>query len=225
MARKVKAIELVLDWNLWPRHESHGLDQTNLSRIKEALRNGIDLPPIIVNIHDNRVVDGFHRTRAALDVFGDGAEILADLRDFQNEAEMFVEAGRTNANHGLPMGPQDRVHFALKARKLKIPLGLIAQVLGSNKEKLEQFLKERTATNRDGETVALPHGAKNLAGKKLSSDEEHFVDTIGANIPEMHISMLINALNAPRSIKFTDKTLERLKELRNLIDEIIRRES
>ena len=41
----VKAIELVFDWNIWPRHSVQRLDGTNIARMKEALRNGYPLPP------------------------------------------------------------------------------------------------------------------------------------------------------------------------------------
>jgi len=60
--KKVKAIELIFDWNLWPRYEAEDLDSTNLRRMKSAILAGITLPPIIVNKKDNRIVDGFHRT-------------------------------------------------------------------------------------------------------------------------------------------------------------------
>jgi len=227
MARKVKAIELVIDWNLWPRFEAGGLDSTNLSRMKEALRNGIELPPIIVNIHDMRVIDGFHRTRAHLDVFGDGAEIYAELRDFANEAEMFLESGRLNANHGLPMTPKDRAHFISKAHKLKIPMGIIAQTLGMSKERLIDFYDGRMNKNQAGEVVILGRGAEELSIKNhpapLNSKEEHYARVADGAIPIMHISNLISALKAPKSVKFNETVIEKLKILRELIDGILRR--
>ena len=59
MIHKIKAIECILDWNLWPRREGE-YRSTNLKRMREAMEAGIILPPIIVNKDHMRVVDWFH---------------------------------------------------------------------------------------------------------------------------------------------------------------------
>ena len=33
---RIKAIELVFDWHLWPRHSVNGLDGTNVARMREV---------------------------------------------------------------------------------------------------------------------------------------------------------------------------------------------
>lgn len=217
---KIKAISLIMDWNLWPRHMAQRLDETNVRRMKEALRNGFSLPPIVVNKADNRIIDGFHRTKAVLSVFGDDAEIDAYLKNYDSEQDMYLEAGTLNAHQGLPMSPQDRAHFILTCRKMKIPPAKIAEALHMDVEKMKKFLKERTAKTQEGENIAIPYGARSLAGKTLTREQEHFVHTTNGSMPEMYISMLINALKS-ESLILNDKTVARLKELYDLIDEYL----
>ncbi len=217
---KVKAIDLVIDWNLWPRQSAQKLDSTNLSRMRASLRSGFSLPPVLVNKADNRVVDGFHRVRAVLDVFGDDAKIEVIYKDYATDAEMFLEAGATNHHHGLPMSPKDRAHFISKCRKLKIPWPAIADALSSDAEALKAFVKKRTATTESGETIPLAAGAMGLAGKTLTPVQEHYARTANGCLPEMYVSMLLNALKAD-GVVLTDKTLSRLGELHTVIGVIL----
>ncbi len=218
--KTVKAIELILDWNLWPRHDAHGLDSTNVTRMREALKAGVTLPPVIVNASDMRVIDGFHRTRAHLQEFGDDAKMRVDMRVYESDADMFADSIRYNAINGLPLSPKDRAHAILKARKFKIPMSAIAMALGMSEAGMKEFLAKRTATNPDGEKIALSYGASGLAGKQLTEEDMPFVDTAGGCLAGMYASMLINALRAP-SLALSEKTIERLKELRDLIDRVL----
>lgn len=218
--KKIKAIELVFDWNLWPRQAIQKLDSTNLSRMKDALRARFPLPPVIVNKKDLRLIDGFHRTKAYLAVFGDNVEMDVELREYKNDAEMFLDAGRLNAYQGLTMSPKDKAHFMIKCRKFKIPPAAIAEALGMDVEKMKEFIKKRSAKTESGETIPLPAGARNLAGKKLTPVQEHFARTANGCMPEMYTSMLINALKAD-ALTLTDKTIIRLKELYDLIGLLI----
>lgn len=218
--KKIKAIELTFDWNLWPRQSAQKLDSTNIARMKASLRSGFPLPPVIVNKADLRIVDGFHRTKAYLAVFGDGAEMEVELREYPNEEAMILDAGATNFTHGLPLSPKDRAHFVLKCRRLKIPWPAIASALRIEEKSLKEFIKERTAKTRDGETIALSAGSRNFKGKILTEVQEHYVRTANGCVPEMHISMLINALKADAMI-LSKRTRKRLQELNDIIELIL----
>lgn len=221
---KVKAIDLIFDWNLWPRQSAQKLDGTNLSKMKEALSSGFTLPPIIVNQKDLRIVDGFHRTKAVLDLYGDSAEIEACLRKYPNDGAMFLDAGITNHHHGLPMSPKDRAHFISRCRReYKIPWPAVAQALSMDVDKVKAFLEKRTAKTQSGETIPLPASAsKQYGGRKdLNAEEERYVRTeTGYGGPSMHVSILINAIKA-KSIELNAKNIERLRYLSQLIDDLL----
>ncbi len=216
MSHKIKAIECILDWNLWPRREGE-LDSTNLKRMREAMEAGIILPPIIVNKDDMRVVDGFHRVTASLSVFGDDAEIDADVRAYASEQEMFLDAGRFNAIHGLPMSPLDKAHFIIKARRMKIPAPEIAKALGMQADAMKEFLEKRSAIVKStGEKIPLAYGAQHLStaenGKELNSNQEAYARTATGNAPMMHARMLLKALKAD-ALKLRDSDIELLWDL------------
>lgn len=214
--KTVKAISLIPDYNLWPRYGVDSLDSTNVSRMRKSLRAGYELPHVVAAT-DNRIIDGFHRTRATIEVLGDDADIKVEFREYNNDGEMLVDAALLNATQGLPMSPKDKAHFILKARKTKVPWPAIAEALKMNPEDVKAFIEQRSATTQDGERIALSYGAKGMAGKKLTPVQEHYVRTSNACVPEMYISMLLNALRADGLI-ITPKTAKRLSELRHQID-------
>ena len=218
--KTVKAIELVFDWNLWPRQSVQRLDSTNLSRMKTALKSGFKLPPVVANEKDYRIVDGFHRTKAVLAVFGDHADIQVDFRKYGNDSAMFLDAGTLNAYQGLTLSPKDRAHFILKCRKYKIPPAVVANALHINTEKMKKFIDERSAKTPAGEVIPLSAGARRLAGKRLTPAQEHFARTANGCLPEMYVSMLLNALKSD-SVMLNEKTVGKLRELRNIIDSVL----
>ena len=220
MGTKVKAIELVFDWNLWPRHTAQRLDSTNIAAMKESLLSGFTLPPVVVNKADMRIVDGFHRVKAYMSIHGDDAEIEVEFREYKDEREMFLDAGALNAAQGLKLSPQDRAHFIIKCRKMKVSPKAVAAALHMDSERMQEFLAKRSAKSTDGESIALPGGAKALAGKALTPVQEHYSRTANGVVPEMYTAMLINALRAD-ALVLTERSVRKLTELRDLINQVL----
>jgi hypothetical protein len=215
---KMKAIELVFDWNLWPRHNINVLDSTNVTQMKVSLESGYSLPPVIANKADKRLIDGFHRTKAYLDVYGDDAEIDVILEEHDDDASILLRSGTLNAVQGLKLSPKDRAHFSIKCKNLGVSAGEIAKALNMNVAKFEDFIARRTATvEATGEEVPLSNGSKSLAGKSLNEEEENFRRSSTGLIPSAYISMLVTALKAD-AVSVSPATEEKLIELRDLID-------
>src|SRR5208283_55156 len=59
--KKIALSELILDPEIYPRAE---VSSMNVSSIKNALRAGITLPPIIIDKKSRRIIDGAHRVTA-----------------------------------------------------------------------------------------------------------------------------------------------------------------
>jgi len=220
MVKTVKVLELVKDWSLWPRYEANDLDSTNVKRLKEAIDAGVVLPPIIADAKSYRIIDGMHRAEAYRLLFGDAAEASVEFRDYKNEKEMFLEAARLNAEHGLPLTPKDRVHVALTAKRKKIPLAAIADALGMTKESLKFLENRRTATTNTGEKVPLSAGAMDLAGKKLTKKQEHYARTANGMLPIVNARLLLNALRA-NSYPLTENEIFVLHELKDEIERVL----
>ena len=230
---KVKVLELIRDWSLWPRYEAQELDSTNLARIKQAILAGEKMPPIVVDGKSLRIVDGFHRQEAYLKLLGGDAEIEVEKRCYENDAEMFQDAMELNAKHGLPLGPEDKVHCILVCRKLKIPLEVIAVKLGMTMDKIKSLKERRVVTIRGGEKIPVPWGQNALSDynrekrnpgkplKPVSAKEELAIRSSNGNIPLVHMRLLLNTLRA--NAVFTEKEFDALIELRNEIDRVLER--
>src|SRR3990167_3060454 len=199
--KTVKGLELVLDWKLWPRHEASKLDSTNLAKLRQILQDGKAFnSPIVVDATSLRVIDGFHRTRALLDVLGDDAETEVVLREYKDEVSMRMEAARFANNGSLQLTPKDRVHFALGMRRDHVPWPLIADALDMDVERIRKLTDGRSIMTRDGTRIAVSAAAAPLAehleGKKADAEQEHFARTANGSPPLMHARMLLNALRA-----------------------------
>lgn len=219
--KRINALELIVDWELWPRYEANDLDATNIGRMKEAIMAGIELPPIIVDKKSYRIIDGFHRQKAYLSVYKENAIVPVEFREYSNDAEMFLEAAKLNTIQGLPLSPKDKVHVILTGRRKKLPFAKIAEALGMRKEKAQELLKKRTATTRNGKLIPLAAGAMGLAGKKLNKAQEHFAETSNGMYPIVNARLFLNALRAsdcPLKEKELDICIELRDELTSKIE-------
>jgi len=89
-----------------------------------------------------------------------------------------------------------------------------------DKVKMMEFLEKRTAKISTGETIALPAGARNFAGKILTESQEHYVRTTNGCVPAMHARMFLNSLRADM-FELDEKTIKLFTELRNKLDSIL----
>lgn len=195
----VKAASLIMDWDIWPRCEANNLDVTNLAGMKESLLAGEILPPILIDQKSKRIIDGSHRWKATMDVFGLDASIKVNMKSYTNERDMVLDAARYNSRQGLKLSPKDKAHVILKLRKLKAPIPIIAEALGMRPESVRNLQKNRTATTSTGEKIALANGAKMLAGKKLTKKEEAFARSANGMLPIVNARLFLNALRAVRN--------------------------
>ena len=224
--QKMKVLELILDWKLWPRHEAGKLDSTNVAKLKDILKSGRSFnTPIIVDAASLRVIDGFHRSRALLDVFGDEAETDVLLRDYDNEVAMRMEAAKCANTGALQLTPKDRVHFALGMRRDHVPWPLISEALDMDVERIRKLVDGRSVTTREGKiavSAAVAPLAEYLDGKKADADQEHYARTANGSPPLMHARMLLSALRAAGAIDLNGKALDILRELHTVIGEILK---
>jgi hypothetical protein len=222
---KIKALELIRDWSLWPRYEANDLDQTNIRKLKMAISAGISLPPIKADKKSLRIIDGFHRQEAFISLFGENTLVDVELVDYKNETDMFLDSVRENSKHGLKLSPKDITHVFLVGRKKKIPLSLLAESVGMSKEDAQDFLERRTATVAStGEKIPLSAGAMNMAGKMLNGAQEKFARTANGVLPIIHVRLLLNALKA-NCFPLTDTEITLLESLQAEISRVLQKKA
>jgi hypothetical protein len=225
---KVKASDLVFDWNIYPRYNnwklnnSEKFDSTNLSKIKKAITAGVSLPPVLVNEQDNRIVDGFHRVKSHIILYKSKAVVDVVYKTYKSESEMFLDAAHANNNHGLPLSPRDIVFTIVNAiNKFNIPITQIALVLGMDPPHAETFINKRTATNLEGEVVCLSGGCLNLANTILTKEQEAYTRFAPGYNAQTYATLLLRSLKAGAVDLNNPGVVETLKELYLLIEKIL----
>lgn len=213
---EIKAASVVLDFNLYPRHR---VDDTHVLHIREAYRAGAELPPVVIDKTSKRATDGFHRVTATLKEFGEDASIMAEVRDYPDEAAMLLDAMLMNSGHGNNLSPFDRVRCITLAEEFKIDTESIAKALRTSPDNIESLRITRTARKSSGAITPIKAGLGHLAGRKLSKRQQVGNERLGGmSQPTFYVNQVIlliesNLLNAENV-----KLLERLAHLRDLLN-------
>lgn len=205
---------LVLDWTLYPRHE---VDSTQVSRLANALAVGEELPPIMVDRKSLRIVDGMHRYSAYLRTLGEDGEIPAVLKTYRNVQEMFLDAVRTNARHGVPLESIDQAHAVLLARDLGVGIGKLASAMAIPEAKLEPLNRSdsnRYATGPGGETVILKTALRHKGGGRLTKAQVAVNDSLVGMKATYFIGCVLKLLRHKLFDPEDESVMELLRELK-----------
>lgn len=215
--KKMKACELILDFDLYPRNN---VDSHNVRNLTDALAAGSELPPVIIDKKSKRVVDGFHRVRAYMNHGGEDAEVDVVEKVYKNDAEMFLDAMRYNASHGAKLDPCDRTHCVLVAERLSIPLDAVAGALHMPVDKLGALRNTRTATT-DGMTIPLKRTVQHMAGKKLTTRQTEANDKLSGMSQQFYANQLIELIESKMLNLKDEKLIERLRVLHGMLDGVL----
>lgn len=220
--KRIPVNTLILDYDLYPRSN---MDAQNVSKMVDALEAGRKLPPILIDKKSRKVVDGFHRCKAALRFSGELAEIDAVERAFKSEDEMLVEAGRLNSPHGVGLDKHDKVHFALLCKKRGINEKKIADAINLTIERYRKLMADRTAkgstANGKSKDVALKRTLRHLAGTEITEDQEEANKKLSGMDQVFYANQLLLMLRSKSINVENESLLERLGELRDELDSFL----
>lgn len=158
---------LVEDWSLYPRR---AVDTTNVRDLVDAIHAGSVLPPIVAEASTGRIIDGFHRSRAYMKVFGTDHEVSVHLREYASDEEAFVEAVRLNRAHGRKLNSSDVIKSLGRLRDMGYDDDDIATIVHIPKARIEQ-LSVRVAVSSAGVPVPLKGGDRHLRGRTVSQEQ------------------------------------------------------
>lgn len=191
---KIKLSSLVLDFGLYPRSQ---VDDLHVRRLCQALEARATLPPIIADRKSRRVVDGFHRYRAQVKLYGEDATGDVTWRDYASDRELFLDAMRLNAGHGRPMTPFDRAHCLLKADELKIEAAECAAALHITTDALGTLRADRVGTlhvtgpGKASTPLVLKRTIRHMAGKGLSAPQAEANEKLSGQSQKFYANQLI----------------------------------
>jgi len=189
---KIKAALLIEDFSLYPRSKVDAIHVRNLAHSLEA---GEQLPPLIVD-QQNRLIDGFHRRRAHLRIFGDEAIVSIKRIKYNGDKEAFLDALRFNSRHGKGITGSEQTGAIIKARELKIDPEAITSAMGITSEKYQIITKSKIAKIDNSKMeVALKRSVAHISkqDKKISKCQVKAINSAPGQ-PQSLILLQINRL-------------------------------
>jgi hypothetical protein len=218
MAKQLKISSLVLDYEFYPREQ---IQTYHVRELIEVLEAGIELPPIVVDRETKRVVDGFHRVRAYKKFYGANAKIPVILKDYENEAAIYVDAIALNAAHGRPLSPYDKARCIARAEELKLEPAVVAKALNTTVEKIAELKTERFAFY-EKKQVVLKRTAAHLAGTELEKEQFEYNIHAGGMAQRFYVNQVIAMLESDTVDWHDERLIGCLKRLRGLLDEALK---
>lgn len=231
--KTMKLSELVLDFDLYPRGE---VDSQTCYYLRQAMAAGDELPPLVACQKTKRIVDGFHRYKAYEHLYGVEHKVSVVLKQYKTDAELFLDAIRYNARHGLKLTTFDRVHCISRARRLNIKPDDLAPALGVTKEKLEGLEKKRFAGvqaqpqkgvkgSKVGAPVAQDEPLKrtilHMSGKILTPEQRTANDKLSGMNQQFYVNQVIILIENDLLDVNDAKLMERIDRLRELLEGVV----
>jgi ParB-like chromosome segregation protein Spo0J len=222
MSEQVKAVSLVLDYMIYPRHT---VSMIHVGSLEQAIRAGKQLPAIVAERKSRRVVDGFHRVAAAQRVWGADATVEVQWMDYADDGALLEDAVSRNSQHGRPLSPYDQARcFVLLAAK-GIRRDEIARALSITPEKLQDLEDRKVAQDETGEDHPIKDTLRHLAGDKLTSAQIEGNRRAGGMNPLYYVNQVINLLENGLLDPENERLVSRLALLGELIAAHVRKES
>jgi Homeodomain-like domain/ParB-like nuclease domain len=153
----------------------NGEDKSHIARLAEIETT---LPPILVDRHSMRVIDGMHRLMAAS---LRGRDTI-DVRFFDgSEADVFLRAVQENVTHGLPLSQADRraaaeriiaSHPHMSDRAISQAAGLAAKTVAAiRKRSTDGVLQSNARVGRDGKVRPLDSAQRRKRAAELLAQQ------------------------------------------------------
>jgi hypothetical protein len=182
---------LVLDETIWPRHQ---LINANVAAMVEAIRVGMEMPPVLIDVKTSKVVDGFHRIHAYQRLYGENYQIPVTTKTYRNREAMVADAIATNADHGQRLTSWDVTRCLLLADEVGMPLDKLAGLLHWRADKLAAYRESRMGTTLDQRKLALKRSLRHRLNQPLNPDQEAANEKLSGMPPMFHVNQLVTLL-------------------------------
>jgi len=209
--------EMVLDFDLYPRAD---VDASHVGYLCEAIQSGATLPPIVIDAASRRVIDGFHRYRAYMRLYGGDYDAEVVEERFESEAELFLAAVRANSAHGRRLSRYDQAHVIVRAENLEIDSECLAGALHVPVETVEKLRVEKTA--RSGRLhVPVKSTIAHKAGRQLTRVQVEANRRLGGMRQLFYVNQLILLIESDLLDVDNRQLMNRLGQLKGLLEVVI----
>lgn len=205
--------ELVEDFDLYPRDQ---VNSYHVSELVDVLRTETELPPIVIDKKTKVVVDGFHRRRAYIRLFGEAHEVDVVEKSYKTKAELFSDAVKYNASHGLRFDSHDRTTAILKGERLGVDIEQLGKMFCLEVDKLAALRNTRTAKATGGLTP-LKATIRHKAGSRLTTKQEEANEKLSGMNQVFYVNQVITLIESDLIDTENAVLMERLSVLKGLL--------
>lgn len=216
---KVKASKLILDYNLYPRHQ---INPQNVRDLRRALQTGVTLPPVIADKKSQRVIDGFHRVTEALK---DDRKIDIEYKTYKNDSAMLLDAIRLNAGHGQKLTEYDKARCVAIAGEAGISRGELAAAMAVTTERVDQIRRDKIAIAPSGRPLPIKHALRKLAGKHLTVEQARANERVTGTSQVFMVNQVIDLLEGNLIDHENKNLMERIGALYDLLSSLVTSET
>jgi ParB-like chromosome segregation protein Spo0J len=207
-----------LDYEVYPRTE---VNSVHITDIVEAIKAGVEMPPIIAEKATGRVVDGFHRIKAAERL--EMKEIGVEWKEYKNRGVFYLDAVRLNTSHGRKLTRYDQARIITMAEGLKIEREILANAMNITPQRIKDIRRERTALSASGQPIPIKRSIRFLAATKLNKKQEETNKHLSGWSLSFHAQEIIGRLEADLIDWDNPGEIEILRNLREIIDRRLRK--
>jgi hypothetical protein len=216
-----KLAELIFDFSVYPRVT---VDEHHMGYMREAVVAGATMPPVVVCKKTLRIVDGFHRVKVYLALYGPEHEIEVLEKSYSSDAELLIDSIRYNASHGRTLSRYDRVHCILLAEKLEIANTDAAAALGLTGDTYDELRAGRVGrvlmADKKSEEVPLKATIRHMAGKKLTRAQLEVNRHLGGMNQLFYVNQLTQLIESDLLDTGNRQLMEGLRRLGSLIRDL-----
>jgi hypothetical protein len=206
--------KLIEDFNLYPRH---AVDSVTVGQYADALKTGAVFPPIRADAKTHKVIDGFHRLaahrRAGIN------QILVQLEQTKDEADLFMRAVEANGAHGHRYTAFDYARILLQARELGLEREKLAIALNVPPTRLEDIERGFAKTSTNGhKDIPLKRSITHMAGREMTPAQVEANDKLGGMKQTFYVNQVILLLESDLINLEDQSLLARLAVLADLLE-------
>jgi hypothetical protein len=192
-----------------------------VSRYRQAMRQGDQFPPIIIDGRTKTVVSGYHRLDSYEQEYGEDYTIEVVSKTYATEADRIEEAVRENSKHGNPLDGISRRRAALRLAELGRDADAIAKLLGVSVKRVEKMGDQVVCVRGISTPQPVKRGLEHMRGETVSAKDYKNHIAADRGVPAVAIANQLNRWFENGWVAADEKTFEAIEKLYNNCTEYI----
>jgi hypothetical protein len=185
-----------------------------VSRYRQAMRQGDQFPPLLIDGRTKTIISGYHRYEAYLAEYGKDHTVDVVSKTYDTEADRIEEAVKENSKHGNPLDGISRRRAALKLAELGRDAEAISRLLGVSVKRVEKMGDLVVCVRGQSAPQPVKRGLEHIRGETVSAKDykEHVKADRG--VPVVSLANQLTRWFRNGWISDDERTIDAIAELR-----------